>query len=119
MEETTYRTRRQRRQRDRRRILSAAAAGAAGLAVAACGSDRAASTPAAGGSGQSQAAAQSGETPQSGGTLNVFLTANTPLDPQRVSATAQAAIGGVMSRVFRFKTGIDPTVAIDKDIEND
>ena len=99
-------------------MLSTAAAGGAGLVALACSATKKEDAQPAG-SSQSQAAAQSAETPQPGGTLNVYLTANTPLDPQRVSATAQAAIGGVMSRVFRFKTGSDPTVAIDKDIEND
>ena len=103
----------------RRRLL--VATGAAGLAGAsalgglAC--SRRASPSATTGASPGAQAGQGA--PQSGGTLNAYLSYNAPLDPQKVSANAQQAISGVMSRVFRFKTGTDPAVITNHDIEND
>jgi len=41
------------------------------------------------------------------------------LDPQQVSASPQQAIGGVYSRVFRFKSEPDPKIYTNHDIEPD
>jgi peptide/nickel transport system substrate-binding protein len=99
----------------RRRLIAASASGAAALAVmAACGSTQKTSQGAASTDVQAQAG-----TPRSGGTLNVYQTSNQVLDAQKSSAAAQRTIGGVQSRVFRFKTGLDPKVGEDHSIEND
>src|SRR5579875_2706918 len=91
----------------RRRRLLAISAGAGTLAVAAaCGSTKRSSQPATSASGQAAAGM-----PRSGGTLNVYQTSNQVLDAQKSSAAAQRTIGGVQSRIFRFKTGLDPKVA--------
>jgi peptide/nickel transport system substrate-binding protein len=58
-------------------------------------------------------------TPQYGGTLNVYLNRNFKLDPQQGSALDQQSIAGVMSRLFKFKTGLDPNVTVDHLLEND
>jgi peptide/nickel transport system substrate-binding protein len=42
-----------------------------------------------------------------------------PLDPQKVSAAPQVGVGGVYSRVFRWKTGLDARAIEDHVIEND
>jgi len=101
----------------RRRLLAAAAGGLAAAAVSGCANRQ---KPAASGTpapAANRALAQG--TPIPGGTLNVTLPYNPPLDPQKVSAAAQAGIGGVYSRLFRFKTGLDPNASTDHDIEND
>jgi peptide/nickel transport system substrate-binding protein len=106
------------RWRLRRRQLLAGSAAAGGMAWLGCGSRQSAAP-----SGQQAATggnqAPASGTPQSGGTLNFTLPYNPPLDPQKVSAAAQAGIGGVYSRLFRFKVGRDPNVSTDHDIEND
>jgi peptide/nickel transport system substrate-binding protein len=58
-------------------------------------------------------------TPQRGGILNVYWRDNLPLDPQKVSATPQRAVGGVYSRLLRFKSGLDQNVITNHDVEND
>jgi peptide/nickel transport system substrate-binding protein len=98
----------------RRHLLGAAGASAAAAAVAACGSK-----PAATPSGSPAAAQSGGGQPQPGGTVNVYLPYNPPLDPQKVSAAAQQAVGGSYSRLFRFKTSTDPKTITDHDLEND
>jgi peptide/nickel transport system substrate-binding protein len=105
------------RRMSRRRLVKSAAAGATALAgstVLGCASSRSASVPAS--SGASQAAQGA---PQYGGILNVYWRDNLPLDPQKVSATPQRAVGGVYSRLLRFKTGLDPNVITNHDVEND
>jgi peptide/nickel transport system substrate-binding protein len=42
-----------------------------------------------------------------------------PLDPQKLSAAPQVVVGGVYSRVFRWKTSTDPKTIEDHSIEND
>jgi peptide/nickel transport system substrate-binding protein len=106
------------RWRLRRRQLLAAGVAVGGMAWLGCASRQSAvpsGTQAAGGGNLAQA----NGTPQAGGTLNFSLPYNPPLDPQKVSAAAQAGIGGVYSRLFRFKVGRDPNVSTDHDIEND
>jgi peptide/nickel transport system substrate-binding protein len=102
---------------NRRQVLRTAAAGAgvAGLTALGC------STQGRGGNAQQSPnqAASSGQ-PVNGGTFVAALQANPQsLDPQRVSATAQVSISGLMSRVFRFKTSTNPDTATDHDIEPD
>jgi peptide/nickel transport system substrate-binding protein len=101
----------------RRRLLAGTAAGIGGLALAACSSKAGRNPVSPSASAGNSAPAQG--SPQTGGMLNVTLPYNPPLDPQKVSAAAQAGIGGVYSRLFRFKTGLDPNVSTDHDVEND
>lgn len=100
-----------RSQLSRRRLLLLA--GSAGATFAACGQSR--PKQPAGGSG---AKAPLGS-PQNGGTLIWERNKNDILDPQRVSSSDQQSVAGVYSRVFAFKTGLDPEAAADHDIEPD
>jgi peptide/nickel transport system substrate-binding protein len=99
-----------------------AGAGLAGAFAVACGSD--------GKSGATQTGQQSGAgtsaqgspqaaqaAPQPGGTLNVYLNFNPMLDPQKQSSVQQQGSAGVMSRLFRFKTGADPMTSLNREIE--
>ncbi len=78
-------------------------------------------------SGRTTAGRQSGQpsgsgatgTPKTGGTFQSYLAANPVLDPHKTSSAGQQAIGGVMSRLFRFVTAADPNVIDDHRIEND
>ena len=102
----------------RRRMLQAAGAGAGAAALAAAGC----STQGRGGAAPSTAGSQQASTgtPVNGGAFTAALQANPQsLDPQRVSATAQVSISAVMSRVFRFKTAVDPSVATNHDLDPD
>ena len=105
-------------QLNRRRLLALAAGGslAAGTQLLAC-SNRSNGQPSstAGGAGSKSAAG----TPQRGGTLQAYFATNFPLDPQKGSVGAQRVVSGVMSRVFRFKTGTDPATWSNHDLEND
>lgn len=107
-----------RRRIARRRLIAAGAGGAAlvaGAGLAACSTaKKSSSSTTSGASGQS---AQT--TPQKGGVFNEYSNTNSPLDPQKVSAGAQRAVGGVLSRVFKFKTSTNPDTIADHDIEND
>jgi peptide/nickel transport system substrate-binding protein len=99
----------------RRRLLTVAVSGAAGVAasgLAGC-SVRHSSTPTA----TTPAGAQ--DAPRPGGTLSVYVPFNAPLDPQKTSASPQIVVAGVYSRPFRFKTGLDPKVFPDHNIEPD
>jgi peptide/nickel transport system substrate-binding protein len=97
------------RRRSRRAVLSSAAA--AVVALAACkgrsgGAPRPSGTP--------------GGAPQPGGTYNWYLNSNpSSLDPQKSSQAAQAAVTGVYSRIFAFKTGADPSVTVNHELESD
>jgi peptide/nickel transport system substrate-binding protein len=107
-----------RRGLSRRRFLAGTAiAGSAlvGPALAACGGQKSG----AGTTTSSTGATTAAGTPRSGGTLNVYLPYNAPLDPQKVSNAAQQAVAGVYSRVFRFKTGSDPSITTNQDVESD
>jgi peptide/nickel transport system substrate-binding protein len=100
----------------RRRLLALTAVGAGSVAATAiaCGGGQKTGRQAS-----PAGAASSPGTPRSGGVLNVYLAANYLLDAQKSSAAAQRTIGGVQSRVFRFKTGLDPKVGEDHVVEND
>ncbi len=101
----------------RRRLLSGVT-----LSTAALGASwlTGCSTQSKGGAArQGVAASSSPESPKTGGTLNVYLNFNPPLDPHKISASAQDAPGGAMSRLFRFKTGVDPKAGTDHELEND
>jgi peptide/nickel transport system substrate-binding protein len=101
----------------RRRLMLAGGVGAA-LAVTAtslsCGLAR--SHPGGAGAGPPNSQA-----PRPGGTLSYYLIGNPPsLDPQRTTAApAFRTVGGVYSRLFRFKTSHDPSVAESKEPESD
>jgi peptide/nickel transport system substrate-binding protein len=99
----------------RRQLLAAAGAiSGAGLAAIACGRGKP--------SGGSDSSAPGGNgAPQSGGTINYYLIGNPPsLDPQRTTAAPTfRTVGGVYSRLFRFKTAHDPGVAESKEPESD
>ena len=119
LQEQNYWSRRLGRPLSRRSVLARAAAGGATLAgagLSACGRSIGGGRSGATSGVQPQAPAG---TPQPGGTLKVFLPYNPPLDPQKVSAAAQQAVGGSYSRLFRFRTGPDPKVITDHDLEND
>ncbi len=105
------------RRLNRRTLLGTAAKGGAagllGASLAACGSKGRFAAPAP--AGQTAASVQ----PRTGGTFNTYITYNAVLDPQRVSAGAQVAVGGVYSRLFRFVAGTDVRTFTDHDVEND
>jgi peptide/nickel transport system substrate-binding protein len=111
-----YWERGRRRRMNRRQIIAAAGATGTGLALLAC-SNQGKSTGT--GTGASSPAGQSSQTPKQGGTFTAYVQYNPPLDPQKVSAGAQTIVSGVMSRVFRFKTGADPAVITNHDVEPD
>jgi peptide/nickel transport system substrate-binding protein len=94
----------------RRRVLAGTSAMLGMLGLAACGSRPSTSGP---------ATQVTSGTPHAGVTLNVYLPYNAPLDPQKVSNAAQQAVGGVYSRVFRFRTATDPNETTNQDIESD
>jgi peptide/nickel transport system substrate-binding protein len=100
----------------RRRLLARVGAGTAGLASATalgCGSSKPAAQP----NSKSPAA----QAPRPGGTLSVSqISSPTTFDVQRTTSfyTIQPA-GAVQSRLMQFKTGVDPKVAEDHDVEGD
>jgi len=98
----------------RRRLLASAGAAAASVALAGCrgAGEGAAHTPAA-----SSAGAQG--SPQPGGTFVWFRNKNDILDPQRVSSSDQQSVAGVYSRVFQFRTGLNPEIAANHDLDPD
>jgi peptide/nickel transport system substrate-binding protein len=103
----------QRRRVGRRGVIGAA--GMAGAALLAACSTRSSNS----GSSSIPSAGQPAQTPKQGGTFTAYVQYNPPLDPQKVSAGAQTIVSGVMSRVFRFKTGADPAVITNHDVEPD
>jgi peptide/nickel transport system substrate-binding protein len=94
-------------------LLTLSASGAAFLACSSRGKPSAPS----GASGPSGSTAT--QPAKQGGVFTAYVQYNPPLDPQKVSAGAQTIVGGVMSRVFRFKTGLDPQVITNHDVESD
>jgi peptide/nickel transport system substrate-binding protein len=96
----------------RRRLL--AVGGVTAMALTACrGQNK-------GGGTSGSAASGALDAPQPGGTYNWYLNSNpNSLDPQKSSQAAQAAVTGVYSRVFAFKTGADPAVTVNHELEND
>jgi peptide/nickel transport system substrate-binding protein len=104
--------------RDRRTFLAGASAGASVLALtlAGCGRSQTANAP----SGVSSASGS--QPPQRGGTLAPsILYGNLPsLDPGKTpSAFTMQTVGAVLSRLFRFKTALDPKVGANRDMEGD
>jgi peptide/nickel transport system substrate-binding protein len=85
-------------------------------ALAAC-SRKSAGAPS--GATSAQAPQGSPGAPAQGGTLNVWINYNAPLDPQQTSGSVHEVVSGVYSRVFKFKTTSDPQVSLDHVIEND
>lgn len=100
----------------RRRRLLAGAAGFAAAGLAACSSRPQGAAPSGGATSTAV-----GERPQTGGILNVTLSANPPsLDPHRSpSAFTSRTASSVYSRLFRFKTGPDVKVAQGWELENE
>ena len=106
------------RRASRRALLRGTFAGLAGLsgaALLACGSKKPAPSSATSGS---QSANQ---TPQTGGVFNTYNVANlSSLDPQVGSAKSSGiATSSVISYLFRFKTGPDPSTYLNWEPEND
>jgi peptide/nickel transport system substrate-binding protein len=112
--EDAYWQRTSRSRVSRRRLLQVAGATGTGLAFAACAGSSQQHT--AGSPTTNQAAAG---TPQPGGTFNWFRNKNDILDPQRVSAIDQQTVSGVYSRIFAFKTGANPELIADHELEPD
>jgi peptide/nickel transport system substrate-binding protein len=111
-----YWTRMAQRPSTRRRLLLSSVAGATSLAVAACSSAGKKTQQATSNAGQG---ANQGGAPQTGGTYSGYLGSNFPLDPHKLSGSAHVVTAGVYSRVFRFKTALDPKVYTDHDTEPD
>ncbi len=112
MEEQRYWMSLNRRRVNRRSFLAAGAVAGAGLVgttLAGCGGR---SKTASSGT-QTSASSGAAGTPKPGGTLVVYLATSYPLDPQKVSASAQAVPGPAMSRIFKFKTSPDPATIAD------
>ena len=88
---------------------------AGGVMLAGCGAKP--NRPRAGTSGKS---AES-ETPQQGGTLNTSVASNAASFDRQVTKqqTTNAIVSHVLSRPFRNKTAPDPSVALNREIEND
>ncbi|HTE86397.1 MAG TPA: ABC transporter substrate-binding protein [Dehalococcoidia bacterium] len=99
---------------DRRRLAAIGASGLAAVGLAACGRSGGGAPAATPGAQTGQA---SGGTPQTGGTLNVAINYNPMLDPHKQSSVQLQGAGGVMQRLFRFKTGLDPQTGLNWDIE--
>jgi peptide/nickel transport system substrate-binding protein len=102
---------------NRRRLIAASGSGLLAAGVVACGGKTTSS-----GSKTTTGSQASAGTSQPGGILNVAYFAGSgspPLDPQKVSAVPQLSVAGVYSRLFRFKTGLDPKVSLDHNVEND
>jgi peptide/nickel transport system substrate-binding protein len=96
----------------RRRLLAAAG----GTMLVGLGSACASRSRAPAGATAPASAAQP---PRTGGTLSLYATANAVLDAQKTSSGPAAIVQGVQSRIFRIKTGLDPRVYADHDIEPD
>jgi peptide/nickel transport system substrate-binding protein len=99
---------------NRRRLLAGAGATSLGAWFAACRGRN--GIPATGGPSGTPSASGA---PQKGGMYNYYHVSNMPLDPQKVSSAPQVGIGGVYSRIFRWKTGLDTRTIEDHAIEND
>ena len=104
------------RRLSRRAAVAGSAIIAGSAALAACAGKKAPR-------GQNNAAssASSGGKPVYGGTLNWFTDSNpTGLDPHKnARVTTMRMIGGVQSRLFMYKTGLDPKVCESHDVEGD
>ena len=99
----------------RRRVIAAGAGtGALALGLVACGGR---SKPASGGASTGPSNADG--TPKQGGNFNAASNQNPTLDPHRVQGVTNTGISAVMSRVFKFKTGADPNLGSNHELEND
>jgi peptide/nickel transport system substrate-binding protein len=111
-----YWQRLQRTRINRRRVLAGAGATAGLTLLAACGGTSKTSS-----SNSGTQSSGSNQTPVTGGTFNASQPSNpTGLDTHKnARVTTQQMIGGVQSRLFLYKTGIDPTVAESHDVDYD
>jgi peptide/nickel transport system substrate-binding protein len=98
----------------RRSLLRAAAATAALATASACASRKASN----GQTAPAQSGSAAGGTPKPGGVLNVALAANTLLDPHLLSAGV-SVMSAALSRPFRIKSGVDPQVGLNLELESD
>jgi peptide/nickel transport system substrate-binding protein len=101
----------------RRRLLAAGSVAAAvtAAAFAGCGGkSRTSQSP-------GKATQGSRETPRTGGVMNFYQSANLgTFDPQAtLSTTTQQPMGGVYSRLFRFKVGPDPKISEGSELDAD
>lgn len=103
----------------RRRLVASGAAGAAlisgGSLLAACGNK--AAQP-AGTKGSSAAGTPAAGTPKPGGTFVVALAFNGLLDTHK-SSNDHTVLAPALSRLLRFKTGLDPKEGTNHDLEPD
>jgi peptide/nickel transport system substrate-binding protein len=97
----------------RRRLFAAAGAGALGIGLFGCGRKPQ--------QGSAVSATQVAGKPVQGGMLTVPATANAnTLDPHATSVNITTSqVSYVLSRLLRFKTGPDPSVAANWEMEND
>lgn len=100
----------------RRRLIGAFATGGAGLASLALSGCRGRRTGQLG-ANRSSSATTAVATPRPGGMLNVVNPFNPILDPD--TSTTRNMIGGVFSRLLRFKAGPDPQTVANLDVENE
>jgi peptide/nickel transport system substrate-binding protein len=105
------------RRSSRRQLLQRAAAVGAGLA----GAGMVACAARGGRSGAtSRTTPEAGGQPRRGGTYAVSLVGNPSLDPmQHNDVTTNRVAGAVLSRLFRYTTGVDPNVINNHDLESD
>jgi ABC-type transport system substrate-binding protein len=104
------------------RLGAAGVAGASAWLIACGGSDDDDGAPAAAGTagGAATQAAQATGQPKRGGTINYRIIGTPPLDPHtNTTFRAQTQAGFVYSRLLKFKTGADPSVAFNYEIQPD
>jgi ABC-type transport system substrate-binding protein len=113
-----------RRRLSRRGTLRIGAAGLAGTSawlIACGGKDDDGDAPAGAGTtgGAATQGAQAAQ-PKRGGTINYRIIGTPPLDPHtNTTFRAQTQAGFVYSRMLKFKTGADPSVAFNYEIQPD
>lgn len=109
-----------RRRVSRRRALAAGAAAAGGVAVAAaCGSKKPGAASGGATSGVT-GSRSSGGPPQAGGSFNWYEIGNPTLNPHtNARYWTMRSVGGVMSRLLRFKADVDPKLSANRDVESD
>jgi peptide/nickel transport system substrate-binding protein len=110
-----YWTRSRKQTLNRRRLIALAASAGAAAGLAGCGGSR----PKTGSGGAPSVGGSAQGTPQPGGTFVWYVNKNEVIDPQNASASDQQCVSGVYSRLFQFKTALDPKVTLDHELEPD